>query len=115
MSIKNIILLYQIQTLIYTFTSGMHGLPGRSGKLKDISRFDAAMFGVHPKQANAMDPQLRMLLEVTYEAIVDAGKNIIYWSLKKLYYMYLGLSLQKYHIISHDWITEKLFFWACLS
>ena len=25
------------------------------------------------KQANAMDPQLRMLLEVTYEAIADAG------------------------------------------
>ncbi len=51
----------------------MHGLPGRSGKLKDITRFDATMFGVHPKQAHAMDPQLRMLLEVTYEALVDAG------------------------------------------
>lgn len=54
---------------------GMYGLPTRSGKLKDISKFDATMFGVHPKQANGMDPQLRMLLEVTYEAIVDAGVN----------------------------------------
>ena len=53
----------------------MLGLPKRSGKLKDLSKFDAAFFGVHPKQSNTMDPQLRMLLEVTYEAITDAGKN----------------------------------------
>ena len=52
---------------------GFHGLPKRSGTLKDITKFDAAFFGVHPKQANAMDPQLRMLLEVAYEALVDAG------------------------------------------
>ncbi len=53
--------------------AGLHGLPKRSGKLNDISKFDATFFGVHPKQANGMDPQLRLLLEVTYEAIVDAG------------------------------------------
>lgn len=53
--------------------AGLYGLPRRSGKLKDLSRFDASFFGVHPKQAHTMDPQLRLLLEVTYEAIVDAG------------------------------------------
>ncbi|XP_064637682.1 fatty acid synthase-like isoform X2 [Lineus longissimus] len=52
---------------------GLFGLPVRSGKLKDLTKFDAEFFGVHHKQANTMDPQLRMLLEVTYEAIVDAG------------------------------------------
>ena len=57
------------------FYLGLHGLPKRSGKLKDLSKFDASFFGVHPRQANAMDPQLRMLLEVTYESIADAGKN----------------------------------------
>ncbi|EHH58444.1 hypothetical protein EGM_08298, partial [Macaca fascicularis] len=55
--------------------AGLYGLPRRSGKLKDLSRFDASFFGVHPKQAHTMDPQLRLLLEVTYEAIVDAGIN----------------------------------------
>ena len=59
--------------ILHILLSGLHGLPIRSGKLKDISKFDAAFFGVHPKQANCMDPQLRMLLEVTYEALVDAG------------------------------------------
>ncbi|KAL0116142.1 hypothetical protein PUN28_011183 [Cardiocondyla obscurior] len=52
-----------------------HGIPPRSAKLKDLSNFDASFFGVHPKQAHVMDPQLRLLLEVTYEAIVDAGIN----------------------------------------
>uniref|UniRef100_A0A8D0N571 Fatty acid synthase n=1 Tax=Sus scrofa TaxID=9823 RepID=A0A8D0N571_PIG len=55
--------------------AGLYGLPRRMGKLKDLSRFDASFFGVHSKQANTMDPQLRMLLEVTYEAIVDGGIN----------------------------------------
>ncbi|XP_034937434.1 fatty acid synthase [Chelonus insularis] len=55
--------------------SGLHGLPARSGKLKDLSTFDATFFGVHSKQANVMDPQLRILLEATQEAIIDAGIN----------------------------------------
>lgn len=54
---------------------GLYGLPKRNGKLKDISHFDAAFFGVHPKQANTMDPQLRLLLEIAYEAIVDGGEE----------------------------------------
>mgnify|MGYP003691594859 CR=1 FL=1 len=58
------------------FCTGLFGLPKRSGKLKTINKFDATFFGVHPKQADSMDPQLRMLLEVTYEAIVDSGKRI---------------------------------------
>ncbi|CAK6981202.1 fatty acid synthase [Scomber scombrus] len=54
---------------------GLYGLPKRNGKLKDISHFDAAFFGVHPKQANTMDPQLRLMLEIAYEAILDGGLN----------------------------------------
>ncbi|XP_012270411.1 fatty acid synthase [Orussus abietinus] len=55
--------------------SGLHGLPTRTGKVKDISSFDATFFGVHAKQAHVMDPQLRQLLELTHEAISDAGVN----------------------------------------
>ncbi|XP_030610501.1 LOW QUALITY PROTEIN: fatty acid synthase [Archocentrus centrarchus] len=57
------------------WTPGLYGLPKRNGKLKDISQFDATFFGVHPKQANSMDPQLRLMLEIAYEAIVDGGLN----------------------------------------
>ena len=44
-----------------------------SGTIRDLTKFDAGFFGVPPKLANVMDPQLRMLLEVTYETFVDAG------------------------------------------
>ena len=58
------------------FTPGIHGLPTRNGKLKTLDKFDATFFGVHAKQAHMMDPQLRMMLELTYEALVDAGTII---------------------------------------
>jgi fatty acid synthase len=48
-------------------------IPQRTGKLKNIDKFDASFFGVHNKMAQSMDPQCRMLMEKTYEAIVDAG------------------------------------------
>ncbi|KAM5135188.1 fatty acid synthase-like isoform 1-T1 [Mantella aurantiaca] len=54
---------------------GLYGLPSRNGKLKEIDKFDALFFSVHPKQAHTMDPQLRILLEIAYEAIVDGGIN----------------------------------------
>ncbi|MBI3899302.1 MAG: SDR family NAD(P)-dependent oxidoreductase [Gammaproteobacteria bacterium] len=51
----------------------LYDLPSRFAKLKDLSRFDASFFEIHPKQAHKMDPQLRLLLEVSYEAIKSAG------------------------------------------
>ena len=39
----------------------------------DISAFDARFFRVPPREANGMDPQHRLLLEVTYEALENAG------------------------------------------
>ena len=57
------------------WSPGLHDLPKRNGKLKDISKFDAEFFRINPTQAHAMDPQLRVLFEVAYEAIIDAGYN----------------------------------------
>ncbi|XP_050531344.1 fatty acid synthase-like [Daktulosphaira vitifoliae] len=57
------------------WSPGMYGAPSRSGKLKEINKFDAEFFGIHAKLANSMDIQLRILLEVTHEAIMDAGVN----------------------------------------
>uniref|UniRef100_H2Z2A8 Fatty acid synthase n=1 Tax=Ciona savignyi TaxID=51511 RepID=H2Z2A8_CIOSA len=54
---------------------GLWGMPKRSGKLKNLDKLDASFFDIHPKQANNMCPQLRTLLEVTYEAIENAGVN----------------------------------------
>lgn len=48
-------------------------IPQRTGKLLNIAQFDAGFFGLHPRQANACDPMLRMFLEASVEAMLDAG------------------------------------------
>lgn len=43
------------------------------GFLKAIDQFDAPFFGISPREAMAMDPQHRLLLEVSWEALEYAG------------------------------------------
>ncbi|KZS73313.1 polyketide synthase [Mycobacterium kansasii] len=52
--------------------------PGRmttkwGGFVPDVAGFDADFFGITPREAAAMDPQQRMLLEVSWEALEHAG------------------------------------------
>ena len=48
----------------YTFAAGV---------LDDVWGFDPAVFGLSPREAENMDPQQRILLQVVWEALEDAG------------------------------------------
>ncbi|SEH01854.1 myxalamid-type polyketide synthase MxaE and MxaD [Nonomuraea solani] len=47
---------------------------GRAGLLSDVSGFDAPFFRIHGDEALRMDPQQRILLETTWDALEDAGE-----------------------------------------
>ena len=51
----------------------LYGLPKRTGKIDNLMKFDAEYFGINSKQADYIDPQLRILLELSVEAILDSG------------------------------------------
>jgi acyl carrier protein len=45
----------------------------RAGLLDAVDLFDAEFFGISDKEADSIDPQQRLILEVSYEALENAG------------------------------------------
>ncbi|HEV7508303.1 MAG TPA: amino acid adenylation domain-containing protein [Thermoanaerobaculia bacterium] len=72
------------------------------GILGNVDQFDAAFFGLNPREVELMDPQHRIFLECAWEALEDAG-----WEADRypgLIGVYAGLSMNTYllmNLVSH--------------
>jgi acyl transferase domain-containing protein len=55
---------------------GMHNHRGGHFLDQDIAAFDGSFFGLAPSECEAIDPQQRVVLEVAYEALENAGIKI---------------------------------------
>ncbi|GGU09531.1 type I polyketide synthase [Actinomadura citrea] len=65
-------LLWRGDEAIRPAPEGREGAPGRGGFLDRVDGFDAAFFGIPSREAAELDPQQRLMLELTWEALEDA-------------------------------------------
>lgn len=88
-------------------------LPGKTqskwgGYIDQIDQFDPQLFGISPREAAGMDPQQRILLEVAYRALEDAGQRTdqiagekvsVFVGISSFDYAVAGLSFQDRGVI----------------
>lgn len=84
-----------------------------------VDAFDAGFFNITPKEASALDPQQRLVLELTYEAFENGGIDITKYQGTNTG-VYLGMSTTEYimsHLYSGDLTTIDAYSLtgACMS
>ncbi|MFD0430982.1 polyketide synthase [Streptomyces zhihengii] len=71
------------------------------GFIDGVDRFDAQFFGISPREAEAIDPQQRLMLEVGWRAIEDAGQRAAALAGTRTG-VYVGASWHDYELLRKD-------------
>lgn len=93
---------------LYTAQPGGAGTiaTSKGGFIDNIDQFDAALFNISRREAEAMDPQHRLLLELTWEALERAG--IAPLSLDDTdAAIFIGIASNDYSQLAHDAIPHN--------
>jgi len=68
------------------------------GFLSSVDQFDAGFFNISAREANLMDPQHRLFLQVVWQAIEDAGYNPLTISQQKVG-LFAGIEFSEYQAL----------------
>ncbi|PYH88109.1 hypothetical protein BO71DRAFT_489013 [Aspergillus ellipticus CBS 707.79] len=86
----------------FNYRDSKNFIPGAHLMKEDCALFDTAFFGISGTEAQAMDPQNRLLLEAAYRALENAGIPMEQANGTKTG-VYTGCMAHDYkHMISHD-------------
>ncbi len=96
------------------YYSPVQGVPGKSytrlGSFlqQDVKTFDATFFNISPKEANYLDPQQRLLMEVVWEALESA--HIVPEKLRESNTgVYVGIAAQDYGAMINQLQPEEAY------
>ena len=84
-------------------------LTDRGGFLADVTGFDSQFFEISPRESIYVDPQHRLLLEVAWEALEDAGQIRDKYE-KSATGVYIGLWTKEYENRLYESATEDDFY-----
>ncbi|MBR9914039.1 MAG: KR domain-containing protein [Algicola sp.] len=70
----------------------------QAGFIEDVKSFDYGFFGISSNEANSMDPQQRIALQVVWESFEQGGMDITKWS-DKLVGVFMGAFTADYQFI----------------
>ncbi len=72
-----------------------------SGLIEGIDKFDAGFFGISPREASRIDPQQRILLELSWSCLEDAGYSPLELSGNQIG-VFIGVCNSDYNQIQHQ-------------
>lgn len=100
----------------------------KSGYLDEIDKFDAGFFGISPLEADYMDPNQRIALEVAWEAIENAGyggnclkgtKTGVYMGREHTNYSYYKMCSENHSMqLTGSWegmVASRISYWLDLK